>query len=83
MKLLKCWGWVLTAIAVLLYGIGVFSGEFDRNNIVLLFYGTSEEAMFLSACSVMCLLLAITVFFIVYTMEKLLEAKKSVQHTEK
>ena len=64
MKLLKIWGWFLLACAVPLYGIGAFTGEFNRA-IGLLFWGTSMEAMLLLVSSIFCLLLSVTVLLVV------------------
>lgn len=69
MKLLKIWGWFLLACAVVLYGIGVFTGEFNRA-IGLLFWGTSMEAMLLLVTAVFCLLLSVTVFLVANSLTK-------------
>ena len=69
MKLLKIWGCFLLTCAVVLYGIGVFTGEFIRA-IGLLFWGTSMEAMLLLVTAVFCLLLSVTVFLVANSLTK-------------
>lgn len=69
MKLLRIWGWILLICAVALYGIGIFTGEFNRA-IGLLFWGTSMEEMLLLVSSVFCLLLSITVLLVVNCLTK-------------
>lgn len=66
MKALKIWGWILLASAVILYLIGLFSGEYNKYGL----YGTSTIAMMLTIFSGMCLLLAITVFFVITAINK-------------
>ena len=34
MKALKIWGWILLASAVILYLIGLFSGEYNKYEMV-------------------------------------------------
>lgn len=68
MKLLKIWGWLLLTFSIIIYSIGIFSGEFNRQMAVL-FWGTSEEAVLMLVISIVCLLLAITVFFVVNSMK--------------
>ena len=67
MKALRIWGWILFAISLVLYGIGVFSGVFTRHVrfFPLLLYGTSTEAILLLACSIFSMILATTVLFVV------------------
>ena len=62
----KIWGWILFASAVILYLIGLFSGEFNKYGV----YGTSTIAMMLTVFSGMCILLAITVFFVIIAINK-------------
>lgn len=67
MKVLKAWGWVLFSMSFVLYGIGAFSGIFTRHvrYVVFLLYGESIEAILLLVSSVFCMLLAITIMFVV------------------
>ena len=70
MKALKTWRWILIASAVVLYLIGLFSGEFNKFGL----YGTSTAAIMLTVFSVICLLLAITASFVIYAIN---EGKKN------
>ena len=65
MFVLKIWAWILLLAGVVIYLIGVFSGEFNRQ-IWLLFWGTSAEAIYLLIFSVVFLLMATTVFLLVF-----------------
>jgi len=69
MKLLKAWGWLMLVCAVIIYAIGIFSGEFNRQ-MALLFWGTSVEAMLLLVSSIFCLLISITVFLVLHGLSK-------------
>jgi len=69
MKMLKIWRWFLLTCAVVLYGIGVFTGEFNRS-IGLLFWGTSMGAMLLLVSAAFCLLLSVTVFLVANSLTK-------------
>lgn len=68
MKLLKIWGWLLLAFAIIIYTVGIFTGEFNRQ-MALLFWGTSIEAMLMLSIAVVCLLLSITVFLVLYSLK--------------
>ena len=69
MKLLRSWGWLLLVCAVIIYAIGIFTGEFNRQ-MALLFWGTSVEAILLLLSSIFCLLLSTTVFLVLYGLSK-------------
>ena len=61
MKTLKIWGWILFASSIILYAIGLFSGEYTEYGL----YGTSSIAIMLVVFSVMCMLIAITIMLVV------------------
>lgn len=65
MKTLKLWGWLLFGTALLLHGIGLFSGLYNRTGGL---YGSSQAAMFLTILSLVCLLLSVTVSLIYHAL---------------
>ena len=66
---LKIWAWILLLAGAVIYLTGVFSGEFNRQ-MWLLFWGNSVEAMCLLIFSVMFLLMATTVFLLVFCLNR-------------
>ncbi len=66
MKALKIWGWLLFATSVILYGYGWISGEFNGHGIT----NMDNVPLVLTIVSIVCLLLAITVWVISYAMKQ-------------
>jgi hypothetical protein len=64
MKALKIWSVFVLAVAIALYLIGIFSGEFSKFN-GLLFWGHSLTAILLIVGSVFCLLLFISLIMVI------------------
>ena len=62
MNALKCWGWLLFAASVILYGYGWVSGEFNGHGIASM----DNVSLVLTIVSLVCLLLAITVLLVSY-----------------
>ena len=60
MKALKIWGWLLFAAAVALLGYGWISGEFSGHGIASM----DNVDLILTICSIVCILLEITVFVV-------------------
>lgn len=74
MNKIWCWGWILAVSGVVLYLIGLFSGEFSEmlsiGGLGLFWIGNSPAAIILFLLSFTCVLNAITVFVIGYCMER-------------
>lgn len=66
MKALKFWGWLLFASSVVLYGYGWVSGEFNGRGIASM----DNVPLVLTVVSIVCLLLAITVFVVTYAIKQ-------------
>ena len=69
MIVLKIWACILLLVGSVIYLTGVFSGKFNRQ-MWLLFWRTSVEAMCLLIFSVMFLLMATTVFLLVFCLNR-------------
>lgn len=66
MKALKIWGYLLFAASVILSGYGWISGEFNGHGIA----NMDNVPLVLTIVSIVCLLLAITVWVISYAMKQ-------------
>ena len=66
MNALKFWGWLLFAASVILYGYGWVSGEFSGHGIASM----DNVSLVLTIVSVVCMLLAITVFVVTYAIKQ-------------
>ena len=66
MKALKIWGWLLLVASALLSGYGWISGEFNGHGIA----NMDNVPLVLTIVSIVCLLLAITVWVISYAMKQ-------------
>lgn len=66
MKALKFWGWLLFAASVVLCGYGWVSGEFNGRGIASM----DNVSLVLTIVSVVCMLLAITVFVVTYAIKQ-------------
>ena len=66
MKALKFWGWLLFAASVVLYGYGWVSSEFNGRGIASM----DNVSLVLTIVSVVCMLLAITVFVVTYAIKQ-------------
>lgn len=66
MRGLKIWGWVLFAGSAILFWAGVISGEFNGHGINKM----SNAALMLTILSLVCLLLAITVWVIAHALRE-------------
>ena len=71
MKALKIWGWLLVVISIVLSGYGWISGEFNGHGIA----SSDNVDLMLTICSIICALLAITVFVIVQAIKQTKEEK--------
>lgn len=71
MKALKIWGWLLFATAVALSSYGWISGEFSGHGIASM----DNVDLMLTICSVVCALLAITVWVIAQVAKQAQEKK--------
>ncbi len=69
MKALKVWDGFLLTVAIVLYSVGIFSGEFSDFN-GLLFGGDSLPAIILMVASVFCFLLFISLLLVIKAIEK-------------
>ena len=69
MIVLKVWAWILLLAGAVIYLIGIFCGEFNKQ-MWILFWGTSVEAMYLLIFSVMFLLMAVTVFLLIFCLNR-------------
>jgi len=70
MKVLKISAWSLFSISVVLYLMGIFSGEFFKNAWGLLYYGTSMRAFWLTVLSAICLLLSVILMIVFLATKK-------------
>jgi len=66
MKVLKIWGWLLFVASVILSGYGWISGAFNGHGIASM----DNVPLVLTIVSMVCLLLAITVWVISYAMKQ-------------
>ena len=66
---LKVWAWIFLLAGAVIYLTGIFSGEFNRQ-MWFLFWGTSFEAMYLLIFSVILILMAVTVFLLIFCLNK-------------
>lgn len=66
MNALKFWGWLLFAASVILYGYGWVSGEFNGRGIASM----DNVSLVLTIVSVVCMLLAFTVFVVTYAIKQ-------------
>lgn len=66
MKALKIWGWLLFAASVMLSGYGWISGEFNGHGIASM----DNIPLVLTIVSIVCLLLAVTVFVVSYAIKQ-------------
>lgn len=73
MKALKCWGWILFVISIICFLIGFVGGEFNKIGGL---YGSSMEAMMLTVFQVVCFLLAVTIWLVVYALKEKQESKE-------
>ena len=69
MIVLKIWAWILLLAGAVIYLTGIFSGEINKQ-MWILFWGTSVEAMYLLIFSVMFLLMAVTVFLLIFCLNR-------------
>ncbi len=69
LKALKIWDGLLLAAAIILYLIGIISGEFSDFN-GLLFSGDSLTAVVLMTSSVFCLILSVSLFLVIRAIRK-------------
>jgi len=69
MIVLKVWAWILLLPGAVIYLTGIFSGEFNKQ-MWILFWGTSAEAMYLLIFSIMFLLMAVTVFLLIFCLNR-------------
>ena len=70
MKVLKISAWSLFSISVVLYLMGIFSGEFFINAWGPLYYGTSMKAFWLTVLSAICLILSVILMIVFLATKK-------------
>ncbi len=72
MKALKIWSFIMLIAGIAAYLYGAFSGVFNRSASmgILILYGTSPLAHSLSIISIFCILLSISLFFVLYALNE-------------